>query len=1168
MGKHAKGQVHTESEPARATVMEQDDAVVLTGSKPQKKWPMIAILVLVGLIFLAGIGLAVSQTISHNHSGLPLSEQSDSSEASTETSMNTELHRPDPKSVLPERMKGAFILPTKDYLKHTENTEETMCSEAKAIVKTVVSDYDFNTVILPVQVNGKALYTSKLFESFDRISGGADPIAVLLGECKKENLNVFAVLDIGVTDLGTDPFSEKTEEAITSDLLTLSGYAFSGIYLDGYAFAGRNDAMKIAVPHFTAAGSDEDTLRTKMSECISSWTNALWTQNPNMPVGVLVSPVWAMDSDQPEGMEAVSAYSLYSDGMTDVKGWAESGLIDSIALKADTTLDDESVSFRTAVSWWGALCEKTGRPFYTIVYACHMGEEGWTSPDELALQWNCAKETTGFCGGAIYSLGDLKRDRGGSTKVLMDAMKGSVDLTDLANKLTINSPEKTSLTTDESTFTFQGTSDPHFPLLMNEKPVKQSEHGLFSQDVSLKAGKNTFTFSHKGKTVTYTITYSFDLLRSVSPSKSITLPGEAEIAVSAIAYKNATVTATVGGKSVSMKPAPIKEDTDRNDTDTDYINFSGTFTLPAGKSSVQNLGAITVSASYAGSCSTLSGGSIYIEAEEEPEENTTPVERVTETIKTTKKTTAKPAAKTTKTASKTSAQKTTKTTSKYPYTAKTTDALNVRRTPDTNHDRVGLLYEGTAVTVIGQKGDFLEIEYEWTATVDGEKLSGKTAYVSAQYVTGPTESTTKAPAKTTKKTTAKPTSGPTNAPIPSGKVLAKGKIMKISTDYAEVFSGNAVEDYSRPTNAYLPYGTLDVLVKTVYDSASGNSYYLLGSGRRVYKGDASVYQTEGSLTANSMKAKSASVSSDYTTLTLSTGWNVPYDLQFLPQSYPYINKMGTFGPMYDVTSFSATYIDITFHYTTSASGTFQVSGSPVISSASWVNTSGDSCKLRVKLKQNGTFNGYVADWENGNLVIRFKHPTRVTSSSKPLQGTTIVVDPGHGGEWSGTYGAIEGLYEKTLTLSYSKTLKKKLEDLGATVVMTRSTDTKVELHDVTKITRKAEPDLFISIHMNGVSAASANGPSVHYYNEYSYPFAKAVADNMYKTYTAEKTTQNRGAIWDPFQVIRNTVCPCILIECGFMTNIDDLELLIDDGFQSKLCSAIAQGAVTYQKKLG
>lgn len=154
-------------------------------------------------------------------------------------------------------------------------------------------------------------------------------------------------------------------------------------------------------------------------------------------------------------------------------------------------------------------------------------------------------------------------------------------------------------------------------------------------------------------------------------------------------------------------------------------------------------------------------------------------------------------------------------------------------------------------------------------------------------------------------------------PGSGGETLATGKILTITANYAETFSGDTSDDYSRPTNAYLPKGTTDVLVRSVYDSASKNYYYLLGCGRRVYQRDAQVYQESGRLSANTLTAGEVTVSGGYTTLELKSLWHIPYNVQLLPQSYLSISGSGQ--PDYGIQSFTAQYVDIAFSYTPSVS---------------------------------------------------------------------------------------------------------------------------------------------------------------------------------------------------------------------------------------------------------
>ena len=67
------------------------------------------------------------------------------------------------------------------------------------------------------------------------------------------------------------------------------------------------------------------------------------------------------------------------------------------------------------------------------------------------------------------------------------------------------------------------------------------------------------------------------------------------------------------------------------------------------------------------------------------------------------------------------------------------------------------------------------------------------------------------------------------------KALDRSQIVEIVASQAETFNGNTTDDWSRPTNSYLPEGTLDYRVGgIVYDTESGNSYYKLRCGKRVY----------------------------------------------------------------------------------------------------------------------------------------------------------------------------------------------------------------------------------------------------------------------------------------------------------------------------------------------
>ena len=94
----------------------------------------------------------------------------------------------------------------------------------------------------------------------------------------------------------------------------------------------------------------------------------------------------------------------------------------------------------------------------------------------------------------------------------------------------------------------------------------------------------------------------------------------------------------------------------------------------------------------------------------------------------------------------------------------------------------------------------------------------------------------------------------------------------------------------------------------------------------------------------------------------------------------------------------------------------------------------------------------------------------------------IVIDAGHGGHDSGTLG-VDGIEEKDVVLDVALRLGKLLHDrLGAEIIYTRSDDTFVPLETRTAIANKAQADLFLSIHANSSSDASARGVETYYLN--------------------------------------------------------------------------------------
>jgi len=112
------------------------------------------------------------------------------------------------------------------------------------------------------------------------------------------------------------------------------------------------------------------------------------------------------------------------------------------------------------------------------------------------------------------------------------------------------------------------------------------------------------------------------------------------------------------------------------------------------------------------------------------------------------------------------------------------------------------------------------------------------------------------------------------------------------------------------------------------------------------------------------------------------------------------------------------------------------------------------------------------------------------SLTSGLKNKIICIDPGHGGSDSGALGAFSK--EKDITLAISMRLKKLLEQAGAKVIMTRTTDVDVyapndgaveELQARCDVANAAGADAFVCIHIDSYSTPDVGGVTAYYNNK-------------------------------------------------------------------------------------
>jgi N-acetylmuramoyl-L-alanine amidase len=177
---------------------------------------------------------------------------------------------------------------------------------------------------------------------------------------------------------------------------------------------------------------------------------------------------------------------------------------------------------------------------------------------------------------------------------------------------------------------------------------------------------------------------------------------------------------------------------------------------------------------------------------------------------------------------------------------------------------------------------------------------------------------------------------------------------------------------------------------------------------------------------------------------------------------------------------------------------------------------------------------------------------------KRLDGRVIVVDPGHGGKDPGAQ-ALSRLPEKTIVLNIALRVTRMLEERGARVFMTRSTDEFVELDQRAALADRVRADLLVSIHADSAQRASAAGTKV-FTARTAAPASRTAAARIAGAFERAGLT-SRGVDRAGFRVLVGHSRPAVLIECGFLSNRAEAQLLSTTAHQERLAVAIVEGVV-------
>ena len=185
----------------------------------------------------------------------------------------------------------------------------------------------------------------------------------------------------------------------------------------------------------------------------------------------------------------------------------------------------------------------------------------------------------------------------------------------------------------------------------------------------------------------------------------------------------------------------------------------------------------------------------------------------------------------------------------------------------------------------------------------------------------------------------------------------------------------------------------------------------------------------------------------------------------------------------------------------------------------------------------------------------------------------VAIDSGHGGIDPGKIG-VGGIYEKDVNLAISVKLKKLLEQSGITVIMTRSddnglyneSDTNKKASDMKKrcsIINESNADAVVSIHQNSYTSPEIQGAQVFYYGQSEN--GKKLAEILQTALIEQVDPDNHRATKanESYYLLKKTPTPTVIVECGFLSNPIEAELLLQDDYQDQLVNAIYTGIKTY-----
>lgn len=200
----------------------------------------------------------------------------------------------------------------------------------------------------------------------------------------------------------------------------------------------------------------------------------------------------------------------------------------------------------------------------------------------------------------------------------------------------------------------------------------------------------------------------------------------------------------------------------------------------------------------------------------------------------------------------------------------------------------------------------------------------------------------------------------------------------------------------------------------------------------------------------------------------------------------------------------------------------------------------------------------------------------IDTVSLPVSGKVVIVDAGHGVPDEGAEVG-DGTTEAQTNLKIALKLQNLLEQSGCIVILTRSDENGIydldsktlkqkkisDIRNRVKIGNESSADIFVSIHLNKIPEEKYYGWQT-FYNKNSkegQKLAKQIQANLNEA--IQKENKRVAAKIENIYIINNVEIPTTIVECGFLSNTKEKELLLTDSYQNRLAWGIYNGIIDY-----